>query len=105
VGVRVATCYGASEIDSPDERRAAIEESRNFADEIIKSREGRLRGLVGVQATTLGGIERLLPEALEVAGERLAVHVDLALDLTPAERWRARKPWRETALPWLWAHA
>jgi cytosine/adenosine deaminase-related metal-dependent hydrolase len=105
VGVRVAACYGASETDTPEERRAAVAESGGFADDLSKLREGTVRGLLGVQATTLVGLEQLVREAFEVAGDRLSVHVDLALDLTPAERWRARKPWPETALPALWAHA
>ena len=61
--------------------------------------------MVGVQATTLGGVEALLDEALEVAGERLPVHLDLALDATPAERWRARAPRPERAVASVWAHA
>ena len=105
VGVRVAACYGAAETDEAEERRAATQECLDFATEIHKRREGRLRGLLGVQATTLAGVETLLRDALEVAGDRLAVHVDLALDITPAERWSARTPWRETPLPTLWAHA
>ena len=40
-----------------------------------------------------------------MAGDQLAVHVDLALDLTPAEKWSARRPWRESGLPSTWAHA
>jgi cytosine/adenosine deaminase-related metal-dependent hydrolase len=105
VGVRVAICYGASEADSPVERRAAVEECLGFAGELQRRREGRLRGLVGVQATTLDGVERLLAEALEAAGDRLAVHVDLALDATPGERWKAPQVWRDRALPTMWAHA
>jgi cytosine/adenosine deaminase-related metal-dependent hydrolase len=105
VGVRVATCYGASETDSPAERRAGSEECAGFAADIARQREGGLRGLIGIQATTLAGVESLLHEALEIAGDRLAVHVDLALDSTPAERWKAKRRWRESALPSLWAHA
>ncbi len=105
VGVRVATCYGASENDGPVERRAAVEESLGFAAEIHRRREGKLRGLVGVQATTLDGVERLLADALEAAGDRLAVHVDLALDATPGERWKPPAAWRERTLPAMWAHA
>ena len=86
VGVRVATCYGAAEDDTPLERRAAIDECVGFAHDLERTRRGRLRGMLGVQATTLHGIETLLAEAMESAGG-LAVHVDLALDLTPAERW------------------
>jgi hypothetical protein len=60
--------------------------------------------LIGVQATSLEGIETLLAEAMESA-ERLAVHVDLALDLTPAERWRHASSLPATELPTIWAHA
>jgi cytosine/adenosine deaminase-related metal-dependent hydrolase len=105
VGVRVATCYGAAEEDPPAERRAAVEECLGFAAESYRRRDGRVRGLVGVQATSLAGVERLLAEALEAAGDRLAVHVDLALDATPGERWRAPAAWRDGALPTMWAHA
>ena len=87
VGVRVATCYGASEDDTPLERRNAIDESVGFAKELARQRHGRQRGMLGVHATTLKGIETLLAEAMEAAGRNYAVHVDLALDLTPAERW------------------
>ena len=105
VGVRVATCYGASEADSPVERRAAVEESLGFAAETYRRRDGRARGMIGVQATTLEGIERLLGDALEVAGERLGVHVDLALDATPGARWHSSGAWPGLAMPTLWAHA
>ncbi|HEY6866283.1 MAG TPA: amidohydrolase family protein [Candidatus Eisenbacteria bacterium] len=105
VGVRAATCYGASEADAPVERRAALEECLGFAAEVDRRREGRLCGLVGVHATTLEGVERLLAEALEAAGDRLAVHVDLALDATPGERWKSRGGRRDGALPTMWAHA
>ena len=105
VGVRVATCYGASECDSVVERRSAFEESLGFASEIGRRREGRLRGMVGVQARTLEGVDTMVREALDVAGGRLGVHVDLDLDLTPAERWRSRGGWRTQAPPTLWAHA
>ena len=44
-------------------------------------------------------------EALDVAGGLLGVHVDLNLDLTPAERWRSRGGWRARSLPTLGAHA
>jgi len=105
VGVRVATCYGASEDDTPLERRAAIDESVGFAKELARKREGRLRGMLGVQAKTLQGIETLLAEAMEAAGRHYAVHVDLALDLTPAERWGRSEVLPAEALPALWAHA
>ena len=105
VGVRVATCYGASEIDTPLERRAAFEESLSFAGQLARRRPGRLRGMVGVQARTLDGVECMLREAAESAGARLAVHMDLALDLTPGERWRSRERWPRGGPPTLWAHA
>src|SRR5262249_4235660 len=63
------------------------------------------RGMLGVQATSLHGIETLLAEALEAAGGRHALHVDLALDLTPAERWTRAEVLPADALPALWAHA
>jgi cytosine/adenosine deaminase-related metal-dependent hydrolase len=104
-GVRVATCYGVSEHDTPLERSAAIEESLGFAAELARRHEGRLRAMVGVQAATLAGVDALLDHALEAANGDLGVHVDLTLDLTPAERWRARRRWHESALPAMWAHA
>ena len=105
VGVRVATCYGASESDTEVERRSAFEESLGFASEMARRRDGRMRGVVGVHARTLGGVDTLVREALEAADGLLGVHVDLDLDLTPAERWRSRGGWRDDALPTLWAHA
>lgn len=105
VGVRVATCYGASESDTEVERRSAFEESLGFASEMARRRDGRMRGVVGVHARTLGGVDTLVREALEAAEGRLGVHVDLDLDLTPAERWRSRGGWRDDAPPTLWAHA
>jgi len=104
VGVRVATCYGADEDDTPDARRAALEESAGFARDLARKRSGRLRGLVGARATTLAGVETLLQLALEAAGEHHAVHIDLELDSTPAERW-AGGIWPPGASPALWAHA
>jgi cytosine/adenosine deaminase-related metal-dependent hydrolase len=105
VGVRVATCYGAAEDDTPLERRAAIDESVGFAKELARSRKGCLRGMLGVQATTLHGIETLLAEAMEAAGGRYALHVDLALDLTPAATWTRADLLPADAMPALWAHA
>jgi len=104
IGVRVATCYGAAEEDTALERRAAIEESVAFARELARRARGRLRGMLGVQATSLHGIETLLAEALEAAGDDHAVHVDLALDVTPAERWNKPSVLPAEALPALWAH-
>src|SRR5881396_3294328 len=46
--------------DTAYERRFAAEESRELAGELEKQREGKLRGMVGVQASTLGGIELLI---------------------------------------------
>ena len=105
VGVRVATCYGASETDSEIDRRSAFEESLGFASEMARRGDGRLCGMVGVQARALEGVDTMVREALDVAGGQLGVHVDLDLDLTPAERWRSRGGWRTQALPTLWAHA
>jgi cytosine/adenosine deaminase-related metal-dependent hydrolase len=104
VGVRVATGYAASEQDPPRDRRAALDECLSFATELRRRREGRLRPTIGAQATTLGGIGTLVADAFEVADGRLPVHVDLSLDLTPAERWTGGGPWRDGAQPALWAH-
>ncbi|HUK62553.1 MAG TPA: amidohydrolase family protein, partial [Dongiaceae bacterium] len=105
LGVRVATCYGSAELDTPLERRAALDESISFARDLHRRREGRLRGLIGVQTATLEGIERMLDEALAAAADRIAVHVDLMLDTTPAERWNPTSRWPATPHPVLWAHA
>jgi len=104
VGARVATCYGADEEDTPEVRRAALAESAGFARDLARKRSGRLRGMVGARATTLAGLDTLLSLALDVAGDHHAVHVDLALDTTPAERW-AGGIWPPGASPTLWAHA
>src|SRR5262249_20460698 len=66
--------------------------------------EGRLHATLGVRARTLDGLERLMRESLERAGGQLAVHVDLALDATPAERWEGGQ-WPTESVPSLWAHA
>ena len=105
VGVRVATCYGAEEDDPPAGRRAAFGESLAFAAEVRRGREGRFRAMVGVHAHSLAGVDALLDGALEAAGDELAVHVDLGLDLAPHDRWRGRRRWREGGQPALWAHA
>ncbi len=105
VGVRVATCYGASELDRPVERRAAFEECMGFASDLRRRRDGRAACLAGVQAATLDGVHSMLDEALEVVGDQLALHVDLALDVTPAERWRPRGARPVSSHPTLWAHA
>jgi cytosine/adenosine deaminase-related metal-dependent hydrolase len=67
VGVRVATCYGAAEEDTPLERRA-IDQSVTPRRSCPEPR--RFRGMLGVQATTLHGIETPLAEAMEAAGGR-----------------------------------
>jgi len=105
VGARIATCYGASEIDTPLERRAAFDESLSFARELSRRRSSRLRGMMGVQASSLEGVSRMLEEASETGGRALAVHMDLALDLTPAERWEPPRAWPGAELPAMWAHA
>ena len=104
VGVRVATCFGADEQDPPAERRAAMNEGADFARALARKRSGRLHGLIGVRATTLDGMERLVRESLDAAGERQAVHVELALDTTPGERWGGAL-WPPGASATLWAHA
>ena len=105
VGSRIATCYGASDLDTPLERRAAFDESLSFERALARGRSGRLRGMVGAQASTPGGVATMLDEATEAAGGRLAVHMDLALDLTPAERWPAVTGRSSARVPALWAHA
>jgi cytosine/adenosine deaminase-related metal-dependent hydrolase len=103
VGVRLATCYGASEDDAPDLRRAALAESAAFGRDLARRRTGRLRGMVGARAATLAGLDRLMHDAFTAAGDDHAVHVDLALDTTPAERWSGAV-WPPGASPALWAH-
>jgi cytosine/adenosine deaminase-related metal-dependent hydrolase len=104
LGVRVATCYGADERDTPLERSAALEESVSFATEVARRHSGRLRGIVGVRASTLAGLEALVHESFDHAGAEIPVHVDLELDTTPAERWQSRSPWRDGTPSALWAH-
>jgi len=104
VGVRVATCFGADEEDTPAERQAALFESADFARVLARKRSGRLRGMVGVRATTLAGVERLVHESLAAAGDGQAVHVELALDATHAERWGGAL-WPPGVSASLWAHA
>jgi cytosine/adenosine deaminase-related metal-dependent hydrolase len=104
-GVRVATCFGASELDSPADRRDAHQESAGLAADLHRARNGAAQAMIGVEAHSLGGLDRLLDEAFTAAGSSLAVHVDLALDLTPAERWQPRAPWPDAAPRSLWAHA
>jgi hypothetical protein len=47
----------------------------------------------------------MVEAALDIAGDGLPVHVDLALDLTPAERGRVRTVKREGIPTAVWAHA
>jgi cytosine/adenosine deaminase-related metal-dependent hydrolase len=103
VGVRLATCYGASEEDAPDHRRAAIAESAAFGRDLARRRSGRLRGMIGVCAATLAGLDVLMHDSFAAAGDDSTVHVDLALDSTPAERWSGAL-WPPGASPALWAH-
>jgi cytosine/adenosine deaminase-related metal-dependent hydrolase len=105
VGVRVATCWGISEADAPHERRTTTEESRGFGVELGRRRDGKLRAMLGVQPTTLAGMTSMVEAALDIAGDSLPMHVDLALDLTPAERGRVRTVKREGVPPAVWAHA
>ena len=104
VGVRVATCWGTSETDAPHERRATARESNGFGKQL--RRDGRVRAMMGVEAITLEGIDSLVGDAMAEGGEGVPVHVDLALDLTPAERGRARRAPRAESMPaTVWAHA
>lgn len=105
VGVRVTSCYGAAEEDTAADRRAAVDACREAAEDLRARRDGRLCALVGVQPRTLGAVESMLQDALDAAGEHAAVHLDLALDTTPSERWAARTRWTGSFLPSLWAHA
>ncbi|HYM80172.1 MAG TPA: amidohydrolase family protein [Candidatus Limnocylindria bacterium] len=104
LGVRVATCYGAAEGDTAAAQRDAVDESVGLAAEIRRRREGKLRALLGVRAESLAGVERLVGETLARAGEGLPVHIELALDATPGERWAGDLGTR-VELPALWAHA
>ncbi|HZJ71844.1 MAG TPA: hypothetical protein VFF36_13005, partial [Planctomycetota bacterium] len=69
-----------------------------------RRRDGRVRAMVGVEATSLAGIDSLAAEAFAAAGKQLPVHIDLGLDLTPAEKWTSAGPWKDGAPPALWAH-
>jgi cytosine/adenosine deaminase-related metal-dependent hydrolase len=104
-GVRIATCFGAAEHDSAAERRDAHRESSGLAADLRRGRNGSARAMVGVSAHSVAGLDRLLGEAHEASGGALAVHVDLALDLTPAERWTPRAPRAGVEHPALWTHA
>jgi cytosine/adenosine deaminase-related metal-dependent hydrolase len=105
VGVRVATCYGVSEADPPGERRALARESGGFGAEVGRRQDGRLRAMLGVQPTTLGGVHEMMSDALEAAGSDLPMHVDLAFDLTPAERAQRTRSAGAELPPAVWAHA
>jgi len=104
LGVRAAACFGVSESDAPHERRLSTQDSHGFGAELGRRRDGRLRAMLGVQATTLEGMTTMVEDALDVAGERLPMHVDLALDLTPAERAHTKHAGRALP-PAVWAHA
>jgi len=103
LGVRVATCYGVADSDAPAERRAAIDECMSFATEIRGRREGTLRGLLGVQASQLGAVDRLLREVLEAVAQPVGVHVDLGAEMGTVRDDAA--VWFGNAVPALWAHA
>ena len=90
VGVRVATCYGASEADPPGERRL---QPANPAASAPKSGAAGTAGCAPCSACSRRrsvAFDDMVADALDVAGGDLPVHVDLALDLTPAERWGDR---------------
>ncbi len=102
-GVRVATCYGVSDTDAAAERRAAIEECLGFASEIRSRRQGTLRGLLGVRASGLASVDRLLREVLESTAQPAGVHVELAVtDVAFADDAHV---WFGNPVPALWAHA
>jgi len=103
LGVRVATGYAAAERDSTREREAARRESLSLATDLRRRREGRLCGLIGVRAETLGGLTGLLEEALDASGGDLSLHVELAFDGGAGEPWG--ESLRESPWPSMWAHA
>jgi cytosine/adenosine deaminase-related metal-dependent hydrolase len=103
LGVRAATCYGVCDSDSPAARRAALEESLSFANEVRSRRQGTLRGLLGVRAGDLGAVDRLLREVLEPAAQAAGVHVELAMAGRPMAEDAA--VWFGNPVPALWAHA
>jgi len=100
LGVRVATGYAAGERDSPRVRAAARRESLGLAADLERRRQGRLRGLAGVHATSLEGLGLLLDETRAAAGAEVPLHVELDLE-QPAGRW----PEPPAGGPVLWAHA
>jgi len=103
LGVRAGCCYGASEEDTLEERIAALEEAAILARALERSADSRLRALAGVRPMSLEGTRRLVREACEITGTKLPLHVDLTLDLTPAERWGTDAG--DPDLSVLWAHA
>jgi cytosine/adenosine deaminase-related metal-dependent hydrolase len=103
LGVRVATCYGVSDADAPSERSAAIEECIGFAKEIRSRRQGTLRGLLGVRASDLSAVDRLLREVLEATAQPAGVHVELAA--SGAALTEDAAVWFGNPVPALWAHA
>jgi cytosine/adenosine deaminase-related metal-dependent hydrolase len=105
LGVRVALCYGADEHDPADRRRAAFEASADCARQVAAARTGSTSVLLGLRFGSAAGFERMVAEALEIGGDGAALHFDMTLDATPAERWPARLRWPTTASPSLWAHA
>jgi len=103
LGVRVATCYGVCDTDAPADRRAAIEECLGFASEVRSRRQGTLRGLLGVRASGLGAVDRLLREVLDATAQPAGVHVELAYYGSPLTEDAA--VWFGNPVPALWAHA
>jgi hypothetical protein len=102
LGVRVAAAYAAAEEDAPAERSAALDESVGLAADLARRRQGRLRALLGLSASTPTGLATLLAEAADRSDGALALHVELDLDATPGERWSGP---RAPEQPSLWAHA
>lgn len=101
LGVRVATCYGLSDEDTPEERRAALHEYRSFADELRTRREGTLKALLGIRAGSLGAVERLMRESLDGVGTATGMHVDLEGSSVEEDV----TLWLGDPVPTLWAHA
>lgn len=101
LGVRVATCYGLSDMDTPAQRRAALEECVGFAQETRSRRQGTLRGLLGVRIERLDAVDRLLAEVFETASHPAGVHLELA-GAAPVED---AAIWFGHPVPALWAHA
>jgi len=103
LGVRVATCYGLSDRDTPGERRAALEECTGFAQETRSRRQGTLRGLLGVRVDRLDAVDRLLAEVFEAATQPAGVHIELAG--VGAAQVADGAVWFGHPVPALWAHA